>query len=92
MMYATKIKMCLGCNGSNNCQDIDSIYLEGNDTNQFYKKASIYDHLKKYPNSIKVNIFPYPNLLPVLSSKGEKYVRSEPNDTTNDNLLKLPRV
>nr|WP_296463230.1 DUF3892 domain-containing protein [uncultured Acetatifactor sp.] len=34
---------------------------------------------------------PYPNLYPALSSNGEKYVRSEPNDTPNDNLLKLPR-
>nr|WP_296488697.1 DUF3892 domain-containing protein [uncultured Acetatifactor sp.] len=33
----------------------------------------------------------YPNLCPALSSNGEKYVRSEPNDTPNDNLLKLPR-
>jgi hypothetical protein len=25
------------------------------------------------------------------SKNGEKYVASEPNDTPNDNLLKLPR-
>lgn len=92
MIYATKIKMCSGCHGSNNCQDIDSIYLEGAKEEKFYKKAILYDHLKKYPESIKVNISPYPSLLPALSSRNEKYVRSESNDTPNDNLLKLPRV
>lgn len=90
MMYATKIKMCSGCHYSNDCQDIDYIYLEGNNTNQFYKKEVLHDYLKKHPNSIKVNISPYPYLIPAVSSKGEKYVRSEPNDTANDNLLKLP--
>ena len=35
--------------------------------------------------------FPYPDVVPAVSSNGEKYVRSEPNDTVNDNLLKLPR-
>lgn len=59
---------------------------------QFYKKGALYDHLQKYPNSIRVNIHPHPYLVPALSSKGEKYVRSEPNDSVNDNLLKLPRV
>jgi len=28
---------------------------------------------------------------PAISANGEKYVRSEPNDTPSDNLLKLPR-
>ncbi|MBR4020311.1 MAG: DUF3892 domain-containing protein, partial [Firmicutes bacterium] len=44
-----------------------------------------------HPNSIFVNISPYPDLVPALSSTGEKYVRSEPNDTPFDNLLRLPR-
>lgn len=55
------------------------------------KKADIYDHLKSHPNSIYVDISPYPDLIPALSSNYEKYVRSEPNDTPSDNLLKLPR-
>ena len=49
-------------------------------------------YLKKNPKSIKVYISPYPDVVPALSSRGEKYVRSEPNDTVRDNLLKLPRV
>ena len=40
----------------------------------------------------KAAIMPYPDLIPVVSSKGEKYVRSEPNDTPRDNLLRLPGV
>ncbi|OPX93718.1 MAG: hypothetical protein A4E53_00193 [Pelotomaculum sp. PtaB.Bin104] len=92
MMYATKIHMNSGCQNSNYLTDIDAIYLEGDNTNQFYKKEVLHDHLKKHPNSIKVNISPYPYIVPALSSKGEKYVRSEPNDSVNDNLLKLPRV
>ena len=46
---------------------------------------------KKNPGSIRVFISPYPEIVPALSSRGEKYVRSEPNDSIFDNLLRLPR-
>lgn len=88
MLYAIKIKMCPGCHGSNRCVDIDSIYLE---SNGYYKKSALYDHLKKQPNSIRLKLGAQPYLLPAISSLGEKYVRSESNDTPYDNLLKLPR-
>lgn len=91
MYYATKIRMCTGCHGSNRCVDIDSIYLEGGDSNQFYKKAALYDYLKEEHGEIKVKLGLMPSLRPALSNLSEKYVRSEPNDTANDNLLKLPR-
>ena len=65
------------------------------------KKKKISKNQQKI-NSIKKNgksanehltqTSPYPDLIPVVSSKGEKYVRSEPNDTPRDNLLRLPRV
>lgn len=90
-MKATKIKMKMGCEYSTKTTEISEIYIDGCNNPGFFPKASLYDHLKSYPNSIQVNIYPYPNLLPALSSNGEKYVRSEPNDTPNDNLLKLPR-
>ena len=48
-------------------------------------------HILSNPNSIYVDISPYPYLMPALSSHNEKYVRSEPNDTPTDNLLRLPR-
>ena len=92
MMYATKIKMCTGHGNSYSCEHIDSIYLTGNNTEQFYKKATLYDYLTKNPGTIKVDIHPFPNIIPAISAGGVKYVKSEPNNTQNDNLLKLPRV
>jgi len=91
MFYATKIRMGTRYSSVQSCQDISEIYLEGGDTNQFYTKASLYDHLRNHPDSIAVGIAPYPHLVPAVSSKNEKYVRSEPNDTPYDNLLKLPQ-
>lgn len=91
-MLATKIKMCAGCHNSNKCEDIDSIYITGAKEERFYPKSNVHDAVKQNPGSIQVNIYPHPNLIPAVSSKGEKYVRSEPNDSPNDNLLKLPRV
>lgn len=90
-MKATKIKMKQGCEYSDDVIEIDQIYLEGCKQNGFYSKASVHDFLKKHPNSIQVDISPYPNLQPMLSQNGEKYVRSEPNYTGKDNLLCLPK-
>lgn len=90
-MKATKIKMKPGCGSSNNLQEIDKIYLEGCQEDGYYYKSAVHDFLKSNPNSIQVNIYPYPNLQPVVSQNGEKYVRSEPDYTGKDNLLKLPR-
>lgn len=88
-MKATKIKMKKNCNYSSNVCDIDSIYLDS--INAYWKKERVHDYLNLWPKSIQVNIAPYPSLIPVVSSTGEKYVRSEANYTTMDNLLKLPR-
>lgn len=90
-MYATKIKMCSGCSSSLSCQDIDSIYLEGVTKPDFYKKEVLYDFLIKNPDTITVNLGSRPNLKPAVSPRRTKYVRSESNDTEQDNLLKLPR-
>ena len=90
-MKATRIKMRAGCGTSNNLLEIDKIYLVDCKEPGYYSKASIYDYLKKYPNTIQVSIHPYPNLQPMLSSNNEKYVRSEPNENGHDNLLCLPR-
>lgn len=90
-MKATKIKMKPGCGTSNNLTEIDSIYVTGCTNEQFFKKESLHDYLKKNPNSIQVNIYPYPNLIPATSANNEKYVKSASNNTTKDNLLKLPR-
>ncbi len=90
-MKAVKIKMKPSCGYSNNLLEIDQIYLEGCQEDGYYYKSAIYDFLKNNPNSIQVNIYPYPNLQPMVSENGEKYVRSEPDYTGKDNLLKLPR-
>lgn len=92
MMYAKKIKMQPGCSNSNSTQEISEIFVDGCDNPGFFTKAVLHDHLKKNPNTIKVNIWPYPYVIPATSPRGEKYVRSEANDTPDDNLLKLPRV
>lgn len=90
-MKATKIKMKPGCGYSNSLVEIDQIYLEGCQKDGYYYKSSLHDFLKENPNSIQVNIYPYPNLQPMISQNNEKYVRSEPDYTGKDNLLKLPR-
>lgn len=92
MMYAKKIKMKFGCNDSLKCEEIESIYLEGNNTNQFYKKETLHDFLKENPNTIKVKDSLGPYVIPAVSINREKYVKSEPNYTKMDNLLSLPRV
>ena len=91
-MYATKIKMKKGCENSSKTTEISEIYITGCTDPGYFSKESLYNYLKKSPGTIQVNISPYPNLIPALSRSGEKYVRSEANDTPNDNLLKLPRA
>lgn len=91
-MKATRIKMKQGCNNSEDLTEINEIYLEGLSRPGYYPKSSIYDYLKNNPNAnIYVDIQPYPDLQPVISINGEKYVRSEPDYTGRDNLLNLPR-
>ena len=91
MMYATRIKMKQGCYYSQSLLEIDEIYLEGCNAPGFYKKAGVHNHVAQYPGSIKVNIAPYPNVVPAVSSRGEKYVRSAPDSYSHDDLLDLPR-
>lgn len=91
-MIATKIKMKTGCEYSAKVTEISEIYIEGCTNPGFFPKSTLHDFVKSNPGSIQVNIYPYPNLIAALSANREKYVRSEPNDTPNDNLLKLPRL
>ncbi|SEI01174.1 DUF3892 domain-containing protein [Akkermansia glycaniphila] len=92
MAKATKIKLKDGCTSPKSTLEISEIYLEGVNKEGFYTKAAVHDFVKD-ENVVTVNIGPsYPKLIAVVSPKGEKYVRSEPNDTKDDNLLKLPRV
>lgn len=91
MIYATKIKMKPGCFYHDNLLEIDEIYLQGNGIEGYYRKGVVHDHVKKYPGSIEVALSPYPKVVAAESIYGEKYVRSQANNTTRDNLLQLPR-
>lgn len=91
-MKATKITLKPGCTHPKSTLEIAEIYLTGVKKDGFYTKEAVHDFVKK-GNTVHVNIGPhYPKLIAATSSRGEKYVRSEPNDTPEDNLLKLPRV
>ena len=88
MFYAQKIKMKKGKDKSNDLLEIDEIFVGGFG---WQKKAYYYDCLKKHPESIAVNIAPFPKLIEQLSVNQEKYVKSKPNKYGYDNLLDLPR-
>ena len=89
MIYAEKIKMKSGYYSSQTLEEIDEIYLSGIG---FCKKADIHEYVKAHPNSIHVKRYPYPALIPAISSRGERYVRSNPDKYRHDDLLDLPRV
>ena len=74
--------------GKYNLTEIDQVFIP---EFGYIQKATAYDYLKSNPNTISVGLSPYPYVVPALSKNYEKYVRSASNDSTNDNLLKLPR-
>lgn len=90
-MKVTKIKMRRGCEFSDDVLEIDSLYIPNAATPAFYKKEKVHEYLKEHPGTIYVDHYPFPDLIPATSPNGEKYVRSEPNETIRDNLLELPR-
>lgn len=89
MQYVIRIKMQPGCENSNYPEEIDSLYIDGRG---LVSKGILYDEIKRNSVSIKVGIAPYPDVVPAVSSKGEKYVKSTPNQYGHDNLLSLPRI
>lgn len=92
MYKAKKIILKPGCTNPKSTLEIAKIYLTGVKNDGFYTKEAVHDFVRK-GNIVRVDIGPsYPKLIDAISSRGEKYVRSEPNDTPNDNLLRLPRV
>lgn len=88
LYYATRIKMNYGCGNSQHPEDIDQIYISGYG---WVKKEYLHNHLKQYPKSIVVNIYPCPPLIPAISSNREKYVRSNPDIWDHDDLMDLPK-
>ena len=91
MIKATMIRMKKYCNSSNILEEIKDIKIEGDINNPgWFSKETIHDFIKNQNATIKVNIYPYPDLVPV-KTKTDKYVRSTPNRYGYDNLLELPR-
>ena len=90
MYTATAIKMKpSNIYNYNMLTEIKDIYLF--ELKKWYPKESLYDFLVENPKSIKVSNSYGPFLIPSISSNNEKYVRSEANSTTIDNLLQLPK-
>lgn len=90
-MEVTKIRMTRGNEYSQSLLEIDELYIVGCTNPGYFKKSVVHDHVKKYPGSIKVGVFPFPDATDAVSGRGEKYVRSSPNAYGHDNLLSLPR-
>ena len=90
MFKAIAIRMNDNASQSWSCQEIHSIKISGKHQSKFYLKEDIHDYLVNNGGTIKVDRYPYPNLIPV-NNGVTRYVRSEPNDTVDDNLLRLPR-
>lgn len=88
---ATAIKMRSGSQYSDSLLEIDEIYLDSASDKNWYKKEKIHDWLKENPKEIKVKTSVGPAVIPAVSKYGEKFVKSEPNNSTRDNLLELPR-
>ena len=91
MFFAKKIKMKPGCYSSNDLTEIAEIYIDGCGNPGYFKKEILHDYLQDHPHTIQVGRYPFPDVIPAVSSRDEKYVRSTPNSTTYDNLLSLPR-
>lgn len=88
---ATAIQMRTGYRYSDDLLEIDKIYLESQTDTNWYAKEAIHDWLKQNPGEVLVKDYSGPKVVPCISKYGEKYVRSEPNNTEKDNLLSLPR-
>lgn len=92
MVYVNKIRMKKDCHYSNSPIEIDELHLIGLVNGPgWYKKATVHDYIKYNNGTVRVYILPYPELIPMVSSRGEKYVKSVANSTTKDNLMNLPR-
>lgn len=90
-MFATKIHLNTGCEKSNRFTDIHSIFIVGYIEEKFYPADEIHDYLMSHPNSMKVDVFPYPFLIPAAGPMGEKCVQSIPDDSGADCLMALAR-
>lgn len=93
MIYATAIKM--RDKDKDDLLEIYQIFLDygsSSENSKWYTREAIHNWLNdSKDNEVKVNISPYPKLIPAVSPNGDKYVKSEPDQYKKDNLLRLPR-
>lgn len=97
MISATKIRMKSSYGNAsvynsleNQLLEINEIYLTGVSREDWYKKEKVHDFVNR-GIEVSVDIYPYPKLIAAVSKNNEKFVRTSPNDSTQDNLLSLPR-
>lgn len=95
MFKAIAIQLKKDITNPSNCIDISKIKIDTNNESGIWimPKQLVYGLIK---GGVKIvvdnpNVANHPDLICAESSSGEMYVRSEPNDTVSDNLLKLPR-
>lgn len=89
-MHATHIRLKTGTCTVSSCIDIEAIFIEGAEPEVAYLTENVHDFLIHYPGSITLGVFPWKELLPVVGANGEKYIRTEKDDSPNDALLSLP--
>ena len=89
-MYVYKLKMRPGCEKSCDVRDIEALYI-GYPVTAYWKKERLHDYVRHHPGTVQVAIAPYMDVIPAVSSQGEKYVRSGPDDSPHDSLLRLSR-
>lgn len=91
-MNAVKIAMRVNAENSNNPKDIEYIFISFDSDNiKSYNTEKLYDMLMEN-SSEKIyvdNSSSY--LVPIQATNGKKYIRSTPNSSMTDELMKLPR-
>lgn len=91
-MKAVKIAMRANSQSSNNPKDIESIFISSESGNSVrYDIKQLYDILMENPEKrIYVSNSNF-YLIPMRATNGQKYIRSTPNLSIIDGLMKLPR-
>ncbi len=86
-MQVNKIKMRQGRLCSYNPLDIQGVYID----NIYHDVGDVYDYIIKTGEKIYVGDSCEVHLIGVIALNGKRYLRTAPNKTFVDDLLKLPR-
>lgn len=93
MHFVTKVRMETFCTDFMDVRQVDELFvLVCGKEEVCLTKEAVYDFLVFQPDSIRVGTFNGPPLKPVMSEKGEKYVRSLDIDCRSDALMGLSRA